>query len=415
LRLPFGITGRERESKELSDALRVAVRQERSVPVLAKIKSWLDTEQEIVLPRSPTAAAITYAQNQWRALTTYTTQGFLNIDNNASERALKRVAIGRKNGLFAGNDAAAENHARLWSLIATCERHGVDPQRYLTSVLAKIGQTPAADLEQFLPDVSKVEDEEDRSICDSPPLSDSGAYWQNNPSSQLSSQWSMSSIDSFMSWIQQLLSTWRSDCRIRRVVVLVLEGVEPGQVDRYLEQGLLHNLALLGDVGARSTWKEAGAATLEPLATPFREVGARVEMLPAASRDASNDLDACCAADTAQQEKLFAELSRGRSGVVVAEFDLLARLTQQFGAEPDDKEREILRDVYARMDEVVGKAYSFVDERTVLVVAMRGTSVADQRSGGLLFASCRLEELGPTGESLPAVVRKLLVSGSSGN
>jgi hypothetical protein len=98
------------------------------------------------------ATAITYAQNQCTALNTYTTQGFLNIDNNASERALKRVAIGRKNWLFAGNDAAAENHARLWSLIATCERHAVDQQRYLTSVLAKIGTTPSEELEQFLPD-----------------------------------------------------------------------------------------------------------------------------------------------------------------------------------------------------------------------------------------------------------------------
>lgn len=80
------------------------------------------------------------------------------LTNNASERALKRVALGRKHWLFAGHDAAAENTARLWSLIASAERHGVDPQRYLTSVLAKIGQTPATDLEQFLPDVWKVED-----------------------------------------------------------------------------------------------------------------------------------------------------------------------------------------------------------------------------------------------------------------
>ena len=101
----------ERESKDLSDPLRVAVRQERSVSILAKIKTWLDREQEVVLPRSPMATAITYARNQWQALNTYVTQGFLNIDNNASERALKRVAIGRKNWLFAGNDAAAENHA----------------------------------------------------------------------------------------------------------------------------------------------------------------------------------------------------------------------------------------------------------------------------------------------------------------
>jgi hypothetical protein len=105
------------------------------------------------------AKAITYARNQWQALTTYTTRGFLNIDNNASERALKRVAIGRKNWLFAGNDAAAENHARLWSLIASCERHAIDPQRYLTSVLAKIGQTPLGELDQLLPEVWKAEDD----------------------------------------------------------------------------------------------------------------------------------------------------------------------------------------------------------------------------------------------------------------
>ena len=136
----------EREAKDADAGTRFTLRQERSLPVLARIKAWLDAEQEAVLPRSPMATAITYAQNQWHALTTYTTQGFLNIDNNASERALKRVAIGRKNWLFAGNDAAAENHARLWSLIASAERHGVDPQAYLTSVLAKIGTTPVGDV-----------------------------------------------------------------------------------------------------------------------------------------------------------------------------------------------------------------------------------------------------------------------------
>lgn len=60
--------------------------------------------------------------------------------------------------LFAGNDAAAENHSRLWSLIASAERHAVDPQRYLTSVLAKVGQTPMKERGQFLPDVWKAED-----------------------------------------------------------------------------------------------------------------------------------------------------------------------------------------------------------------------------------------------------------------
>ena len=89
----------EREAKEagLDETATLAVRQAQSLPVLARIKAWIDAEGEVVLPRSPMGTAVTYAKNQWNALTTYATQGFLNIDNNASERALKRVALGRKN------------------------------------------------------------------------------------------------------------------------------------------------------------------------------------------------------------------------------------------------------------------------------------------------------------------------------
>lgn len=152
----------EDEAKALDDAARLALRQKKSVPVLARIKTWLDAEREVILPRSDMAKAIGYALNQWEALGVYATQSFLNIDNNAAERALKRVAIGRKNWLFAGHDQAAQHHATLWSLIASAERHGVDPQRYLTSILAKIGQTPAAELKQFLPDVWKADDAAER-------------------------------------------------------------------------------------------------------------------------------------------------------------------------------------------------------------------------------------------------------------
>lgn len=151
----------EREAKDVNEAKRLALRQERSNPVLDRIKAWLDVEGEIVLPRSPMATAINYAKNQWDALTTYTTQGFLAIDNNVSERALKRVALGRKNWLFAGNDAAGVNHARLWTLIASAERHALDPQRYLTSILAKFPSISSEDTEElahFLPDVWKRED-----------------------------------------------------------------------------------------------------------------------------------------------------------------------------------------------------------------------------------------------------------------
>jgi transposase len=150
----------EREAKEagIDEAALLTLCQARSMSVLEKINAWLDAEGEVVLPRSPMGLAIQYAQKQWQALNVYVTQGFLVIDNNTSERALTRVALGRKNWLFAGNDAAAENHARLWSLIASCERHKIDPQRYLTSVLARIGTAPREELKQFLPEVWKKED-----------------------------------------------------------------------------------------------------------------------------------------------------------------------------------------------------------------------------------------------------------------
>ena len=137
---------------EQADAIRLALRQAKSVPILARIKAWLDTEQKMVLPRSPMAGAITYMLNQWEALCIYTTQGFLNIDNNAAERAMRRVGIGRKNWLFAGHDVAAQRTATLYTLVASAERHGLDPQRYLTGVLARIAGTPTSQLEQFLPD-----------------------------------------------------------------------------------------------------------------------------------------------------------------------------------------------------------------------------------------------------------------------
>jgi transposase len=148
----------EHTGKILVPEARQALRQQRSVVVLQQIKAWLDTQKQLVLPRSPMAGAINYMLNQWQALCRYTEQGYLNIDNNTAERALKCVAIGRKNWLFAGHDEAGQSHARLWTLIASAQRHGLDPQKYLRSVLAKIGQTKLSELNQFLPDVWKSED-----------------------------------------------------------------------------------------------------------------------------------------------------------------------------------------------------------------------------------------------------------------
>jgi hypothetical protein len=146
------------QAKGLNEEARLELRRHQSVPILDRIRVWLDEESQVVLPRSPMASAIGYALNQWDALSVYATQGFLAIDNNAAERALKRVAIGRKNWLFAGNDRGGQTAATLYSLIASAERHGVDPQRYLTSVLAKVAGTPTGELGQFLPDVWKSAD-----------------------------------------------------------------------------------------------------------------------------------------------------------------------------------------------------------------------------------------------------------------
>jgi len=135
-----------------ADAIRLSLRQAKSIFILATIKTWLDTEQRLVLPRSPMAQAIGYTLNQWEALNVYTTQGFLNIDNNSAERAMRRVGIGRKNWLFAGHDIAAQRTATLYSLVASAERHGVDPQAYLRGVLARIPAMPVTQLDKLLPE-----------------------------------------------------------------------------------------------------------------------------------------------------------------------------------------------------------------------------------------------------------------------
>jgi len=147
----------EEQAKDLAEAQRALLRQAHSVPVLQQIESWLTehSNHPQVLPRGPLGLAITYARNQWAALCRYTTKGFLNIDNNAAERALKRVAIGRKNWLFAGHDEAGRTAALWYTLLASAERHGVNPQHYLTSVLAQIGSLPATELDRLLPDAWK--------------------------------------------------------------------------------------------------------------------------------------------------------------------------------------------------------------------------------------------------------------------
>ena len=146
----------ERDAADLSPHERAAVRQERAAPILVEFRQWLTDLQAVhgglVLPKSPMGEAITYAFNQWTALCVYLLDGELAIDNNASENALRRIAIGRKNWLFAGSDAGGRTAAILFSLIATCQRHAVEPFAYIKDVLTRIAAHPAKNLAALLPD-----------------------------------------------------------------------------------------------------------------------------------------------------------------------------------------------------------------------------------------------------------------------
>jgi transposase len=146
----------EDQAKHTSSAERARMRQERAAPLLVKFRSWLVSQQAVnggpVLPKSPMGQAITYALNQWAALTVYLLDGDLSIDNNVSENALRRIALGRKNWLFCGSDNGGATAAILFSFIATCQRHGVDPLAYLRDVLTRIAALPISRLAELLPD-----------------------------------------------------------------------------------------------------------------------------------------------------------------------------------------------------------------------------------------------------------------------
>jgi transposase len=133
-----------------SEAHRV-LRDSESRRVVEKIEAWLDENEPVTPPKSPLGAAISYARGQWEALTLFLDDPKVDLDNNVSERALRTVALGRKNFLFAGNDGAAENLAVLQSLISTCAANGVNPQDYLADVLVRIQTHPHSRIDELLP------------------------------------------------------------------------------------------------------------------------------------------------------------------------------------------------------------------------------------------------------------------------
>ena len=141
----------EREAKEMTSRERRDFRQEHALPVLAAFKEWLDEKARLYLPKSEMAKAIGYVQRQWDALKRYPEDGDLAIDNNAAERALRRVAVGRKNWLFVGNDEGGRRAAIFYSLVASCQLHGIDPFHYLKDVFRRLPTQHAGALAELTP------------------------------------------------------------------------------------------------------------------------------------------------------------------------------------------------------------------------------------------------------------------------
>lgn len=136
------------------EAIRLRLRQEKAVPELTSLCHWLKEQQPPVLPKSPIGQAIAYALNHWESLLLYTQHGFLAIDNNAAERALRAIAVGRNNWLFVGSQTGGHTAAILFTMTSTCRRLNVEPFAYLRDVLSHLAADPlpAADLDRLLPD-----------------------------------------------------------------------------------------------------------------------------------------------------------------------------------------------------------------------------------------------------------------------
>ncbi len=136
----------EKKAKELTSKDRAQLRQKEAIPVLEALVARLDGWQTDALPKSPLGKAVFYAKAQWTTLVRYVDDGDLEIDNNAVERSIRGVAIGRKNWMFAGSYEGAKRAAVLYSLVESCKAVGVEPFAYFADVLARTATATAKQL-----------------------------------------------------------------------------------------------------------------------------------------------------------------------------------------------------------------------------------------------------------------------------
>src|SRR5258706_13241168 len=141
----------ERDINGQSADHRHEVRQQRSKPVVEALEEWLRTERRKLSSKSPVAKAIDYSLKRWRAFTRFLDDGRICLSNNAAERAVRGIAVGRRNWTFCGSDSGGQRAAAIYTLIETCKMNGVDPRAWLADVLARIADYPPKRISELLP------------------------------------------------------------------------------------------------------------------------------------------------------------------------------------------------------------------------------------------------------------------------
>lgn len=142
----------EKDLRGLTADQRHAARQERSKPIIDAFEVWLMANRTRVSAKSPTGEALKYIAKYWDGLILFLDDGRIEMDSNAVERTIRPIALNRKNALFAGHDAGAQNWAVIASLIETCKLNGIEPQGYLSAILTAIaGGHKQSDIKELLP------------------------------------------------------------------------------------------------------------------------------------------------------------------------------------------------------------------------------------------------------------------------